>query len=641
MVIPPFWKHHEGIVRRQTQAKNASDKQPLMLLLPHGSPNTGPAIICCARNSLWSVWRGCTLPDSKPRRSSPLSIPGHDAVPEAVGADHPISSALSYHQQTKHHLDGYARSPGYLDWASQPEPFRTFKGTTRIDLPLAADILTTSYADLYAPSAAPAWPPDLQSIAILFELALGLSAWKEFRGNRWALRCNPSSGNLHPTEGYAILPRFPHLEAGVYHYVSRDHCLERRCLLKQAAAAELAGALPAGSFLVGTSSIHWREAWKYGERAFRYCQHDAGHVIATMRYAAAALGWSALLLDCFSDDELATMLGIDRTADFDEVDPLDREHPDALILVSVQPVSSAPRTLPVETIRTGQWTGVANQLSPSHVNWEIIDVVAKATFKPATDWPGPIDHTPLPSLASACETSAATLIRQRRSCLALDGRTPISAETFYRMLDTLLPRRGVPPWDALPWLPQLHLGIFVHRVRELDAGLYVLERDQAVHYRLRAALRPTFLWEKPPDCPAHLRLYCLGHGDLQQPSRVISCHQEIACDGAFSLGMIADFAQTIRRKGAWWYRRLFWEAGVLGQVLYLEAEAAGVRSTGIGCYFDDSFHNLLGLAGDEFQDLYHFTVGTPLEDHRLMTLPPYAHLRRDKKGYPNTSPGSA
>ena len=59
-------------------------------------------------------------------------------------------------------------------------------------------------------------------------------------------------------------------------------------------------------------------------------------------------------------------------------------------------------------------------------------------------------------------------------------------------------------------------------------------------------------------------------------------HQEIASDGAFSLGMIAEFGDTIRTLGAWWYRRLFWEAGVLGQVLYLEAEAAGVRGTGIG-----------------------------------------------------------
>jgi len=571
------------------------------------------------------------LPDSE-RRRSPLPLRAADAVSDIGGPVDPIPMALSYHQQTKHHLDRYARSAGYLDWASQPDPFRTYEGATRIDLPLAADGLTTSYADLCTPLAVPVRPLDLQNIAILCELALGLSAWKEFRGNRWALRCNPSSGNLHPTEGYVILPPLPQVGAGVYHYVSRDHCLEQRCLLNKDAAAELAGALPADSFLVGLSSIHWREAWKYGERAFRYCQHDVGHALASIRYAAATLGWSALLLDSFSDDDVAAMLGLDRGADFAKVDPLDREHPDALILVSAQPVSAPPRTLPLDTIRAGAWAGRANQLSSSHVNWEIIDAAAKATWKPATSSSGPGVQPLLPPLSSTCRTAATTLIRQRRSCLALDCQTPISAETFYRMLDHLLPRPGVPPWDTLPWPPQLHAGIFVHRVSGLEPGLYMLERELAIHDRLRAALRPTFLWEKPPDCPEHLRLYCLTQGDLQRHAKIISCHQDIASDGAFSLGMLADFAPPIRRHGAWWYRRLFWEAGVLGQVLYLEAEAAGIRSTGIGCYFDDSFHELLGLAGDEFQDLYHFTVGAPVEDRRLMTLAAYGHLRRSENG---------
>ena len=65
---------------------------------------------------------------------------------------------------------------------------------------------------------------------------------------------------------------------------------------------------------------------------------------------------------------------------------------------------------------------------------------------------------------------------------------------------------------------------------------------------------------------------------------------------------------------------------MLGQVLHLAAEATGVRGTGIGCYFDDPAHDLLGLGGDEFQDLYHFTVGGPVDDLRLTTGPAYAHL---------------
>lgn len=58
-------------------------------------------------------------------------------------------------------------------------------------------------------------------------------------------------------------------------------------------------------------------------------------------------------------------------------------------------------------------------------------------------------------------------------------------------------------------------------------------------------------------------------------------------------------------------------------MLYLEAEACDIWSTGIGCFFDDPMHRVLGLSGRHFQDLYQFTLGGPVEDKRLTTLPAY------------------
>jgi len=114
-------------------------------------------------------------------------------------------------------------------------------------------------------------------------------------------------------------------------------------------------------------------------------------------------------------------------------------------------------------------------------------------------------------------------------------------------------------------------------------------------------------------------------GDFRRTAVRVSCHQDIAGAGVFSLGMLARFGETVRRE-PFRYRHLFWESGMIGQVLYLEAEAHGVRGTGIGCFFDDAVHELLGLSDDRYQSLYHFTVGHPLEDPRLTTLPPYSHL---------------
>jgi hypothetical protein len=125
-----------------------------------------------------------------------------------------------------------------------------------------------------------------------------------------------------------------------------------------------------------------------------------------------------------------------------------------------------------------------------------------------------------------------------------------------------------------------------------------------------------------------LPFYLLAPGDLRNDARAVSCLQEIASDGAFAVAMIAELEPRLREYGAWFYRRLYWEAGAIGQLLYLEAEAAGLRGTGIGCFFDDELHDLVGLAGNRYQDLYHFTVGGPLEDSRLRTLPPYGAERR-------------
>jgi hypothetical protein len=343
-----------------------------------------------------------------------------------------------------------------------------------------------------------------------------------------------------------------------------------------------------------------------------------------------------------SDPAIAGVLGLARPESISAIAEADREHPNALLVVgpSSPPVKAGEAAgVDMGTLRAvlqaGTWSGRANPLSPAHVPWPAIDAAAEATWREESTadtrqrgdaghvardaaWPGlPGGSTHLP---------AVRLIKQRRSCLALDGSTAIAAETFYAMLDRLLPRPGVPPWDVWPWPAHLDCGIFVHRVRGIPSGLYLFERNPTVHQRLRGALGVDFDWKRPEGCPGHLPLFALVEGDFREQAQVVSCHQEIAGGGAFSLGMIADFADSIRATGAWWYRRLLWESGLLGHVLYLEAEAAGIRGTGIGCYFDDAFHEVLGLRGDGFQSLYHFTVGGPIDDARLMTLPAYFHL---------------
>jgi hypothetical protein len=199
-----------------------------------------------------------------------------------------------------------------------------------------------------------------------------------------------------------------------------------------------------------------------------------------------------------------------------------------------------------------------------------------------------------------------------------------------RMLDRLQPHGS--PWDAIDWPPQVHLLLFIHRVDGLVPGVYAYFRDAFTQDEWRAAMRPEFLWEpiaSAPNAPndpndPNDRLFLLIPTDVTWPASRASCDQDIAGDGFFSLGMIARLESSIRERGEWFYRRLFWESGVIGQVLYLEAEAAGARATGIGCFYDDAVHDLVGLSGVEWQSLYHFSMGMPADDARLTTEPGYS-----------------
>ncbi len=531
----------------------------------------------------------------------------------------PPARVIAYHQASKHHLDRYAPGPGGLDWANQPDPFRRYAGAPRTELPLRADILPTPFESVRRGERPAAYSLERDSLAILLELALGLSAWKQHGGSRWALRCNPSSGNLHPTEGYLVGAELPGLAAGVYHYLSHDHLLEQRA----APSHSTWGNELRGGVVLALTGIHWREAWKYGLRAYRYCQHDCGHAIAAVTYAAAALGWGVRLLAGWGDAELATLLGLDRAEDFADAEP---ESPEVALWVGPEPPPTA--LSPSALARGLSFTGRANRLSHAQRDWRGIEEVDQAAHRPSAI-PSPAFQPPSrPPLAeSDCQASAATLIRQRRSAVAFDGVTTLPAKRWFGMLGALLPRPNVPPLDAWPWPPRVHPLLFVHRIDGISPGLYLLARSVDALAKLREALRGEWDWSRLEQVPEHLLLYRLTAGDARDAARAISCHQDIAADSCFAVGFLAEFAGPLQA-APWVYRELFWETGVLGQILYLEAETAGFRATGIGCFFDDAVHRLLGLDGLAWQSLYHFTVGGPVEDRRIRSLPPYAHLRR-------------
>ncbi len=539
--------------------------------------------------------------------------------------DEELNKVLHYHQQTKHNFHRSAEGPGYLDWKNQPNPFRRYYGSPLITLAVDTGIESPLYDSLYYPDSNLAQPFNSQTISCLLRHSMALSAWKQAGESPWALRVNPSSGNLHPTEVYLLSPALDNISLTpmISHYAPKEHALEKRCGLSDSLWQCLTEDFNEPVLFMGLSSIYWRESWKYGSRAYRYCHLDIGHALAAISLSAASLGWHCQVLENLSHDQIRMLLGLPEDHN-DET-----EQADCLIAIIQNNIKRPILSLPdqaIQQIALSDWQGEANILSSSSISWDAIDTVAIACKKPVTDLSELSKAVTKEKTAQHYYSTlkAHPLLLQRRSAVAMDSQTTIQAEQFYQLLSRLMPENIESPFNLFISSIRVQLIFFVHRVEGINPGVYCLIRDPVSMTELKLLMNEEFIWKKIKTCPENLPLFCLVEGDAKSLSQQLSCQQEIAADGCFSLAMLSRFEKPLQKKGAWLYPQLYWECGMIGQVLYLEAEAMNIQGTGIGCFFDDPVHEFLGLQEMDFQTLYHFTIGGAIHDDRILTLPAYS-----------------
>ena len=363
--------------------------------------------------------------------------------------------------------------------------------------------------------------------------------------------------------------------------------------------------MPKGSFLVGLSAITWREVWKYGERAFRYTQLDAGHAWQSFVVSAKMLGWKITRLDSINDEDISTLLGLKQKNRFFE-----SEIADMLFVVSPELVDSS---LSIESLVESiplQFDGIANKLSPSIYKWEIIPAIEDATSST------PIAQDSISQnkvLRTPTQESKDVVLNRRSVHVMKDDISKITKEQFHALLSSISGSLDSKENST-------HLALFVHQVEDYNSALYILVRNSRDLDDLKEQMSDEFEFKDTE----FKNLYLLQDGDFRATSKAISCSQDIAKDGAFSLGMLCNFSNQLQEYGAHRYKELYWECGAIGQQLYLEATSHRLSGTGIGCFLDDDMHKVLGLKDNRFQILYHFTVGRGYVDSRISTLPAYS-----------------
>jgi len=486
-----------------------------------------------------------------------------------------------YHESTKHSVESLKRARRVLDWANMPDPFRQYEGAPVLDLPAdppAPEVPALEVLQGGSGERAAADGPTYLSQLLFYSAAISASKRVTSNGHKYALRVNPSSGNLHPTEFHFATRGVKDWPDGLYHYRASSHMAEQRAL---------------GDFVMNLTdvdapimfvltSIAWREAWKYGERAYRYCLHDIGHAWQALALAARALGCDSSAVGEFPDDKVARLCRLNED-----------EWP--MLIISLH-----GRSIPAEEPHASEavWCeGRANRLSNEYVAYPLIDSIHTAT-KLHREGAGGIRELPpahtgsvgtkLPGPASMPRPFGA-VVRTRRSALDFHGGT---LSMSLAQLSTVLDAAARPIIADFACTSFVELYLYVHRVDGLKAGVY--------RY-----------W------PESGELEMIRSGDQRVAAAGLSLGQDLAGNACVAFSMIADIDRAVRAHGARGYRYVHFEAGAIGQRMYLAAEALELRATGIGAFFDNEVHRYLKLASEQEQVVYHFAIGYPVPDPRI------------------------
>lgn len=145
---------------------------------------------------------------------------------------------------------------------------------------------------------------------------IGQLAWaaQGITEERRGFRTSPSAGATFPIEIYFILTGMEDIPEGVFRYANRDHQLvrtlsgdKRRSVYEAALRQEAIIRAPAAMVITGVVA---RTAARYGDRARRYVDMEAGHVAQNVALQAVGLDIGTVVIGAFDDDALKQALDL-------------------------------------------------------------------------------------------------------------------------------------------------------------------------------------------------------------------------------------------------------------------------------------------------------------------------------------------
>jgi SagB-type dehydrogenase family enzyme len=447
------------------------------------------------------------------------------------------------------------------DWSIEPLEFKIYESLEPIALPRGAapepiSALEALAAEQDTDSAERL--PNLSSVAELAYAANGLlhRRLRSRSGRVFQYRTAGCTGARYHLEHYLVCGDLDDLQAGVYHYGAHDHALRQlRTGDHRQALVEASGNEPAlarAPAVLVTTSVFWRNAWRYRARAYRHAFWDAGTALGQVLAVSATRNLPARVVFGFDDAAVARLLGIDG------------EQEAALALVALGRTTVAPD--PVADVRALELR--VRPVSARTVTFPEIRRLHRASSLPsgqaAAAWrsrPAPalehgtvgqiiaLDRLPANALP---RTSIDEVIVGRRSTRHFANR-PVP----FGLFSTVLDRAGRPIDGDWPGgdTPPFTIYAIVSAVEGVPGGVYRYQ-------------------------PAAGQLELVRLGDARAAAVQLAARQHYAGDAAVNVYYLTNLEHLVRQAGERGYRVAQLLSALSASRLHLAASALGLGAVG-------------------------------------------------------------
>lgn len=494
-----------------------------------------------------------------------------------------MAYAFDYHQRTKYSPNTLGQGHS-IDWEHPPEQFKEYRGAPVYDM---RPYLPSNQPESYSPERGlndTEGPFSLPRLSMLLFGTNGVTGVAFSGEQQHFFRAAPSAGALYPTDLYLAVRGHADLPDGIYYYHVREHSLVEvypkglaptgdEIFARLRAACFNDPALADCKVALIATAVFWRSAWRYGERAYRRCLLDTGHVLGNFEIVAPKLGLRTSAIGGFVDSEVADLLAIvpdkegalavypiHEQAEFSQLRtgpsarPSPTEEPAAVSdsIAAIHAAACIPTGFPAEAV-AGE--GFDYPVNPKY------EFAAGIKLKPGT-----VD------LNDQIENS----ILRRRSTRVLSG-APLKLPELADLLawsyrpDLSLPAEAQPRLFA-PSL--LETFVVVNALEGVKPGVYYF-------------------------APGFMELLVVKQAEVRREIYHLSLGQELARDASVVVIHTSDLELATKRFGSRAYRYLHLDAGHIGERMNVGAIRLGLGVSGIGGFFDDEVNELLGIPPKE------------------------------------------